>query len=589
VTRNESERSTPGAATGNHGGEGQAADATGGAHRVGLRLLADPAEGPAPPGAMDARDYDPDRIVSGLPTVLIDAWVPAAQAVGWIAARGKPSATARQMTEAQDDAEARLRAGELTAWRGNPENAAEPWEPVEARLFTLGMRLHPSGQLTRGDIPMEQYAALQNIQTGPVWCRKDDVLRIWPARVEIPAGFIALEDAVAVRIEFVAPGLLAGVQREDPEWLRMPAEDRAAALAKLPAPTPAEITKRAVLYDHEASIDLRTRDLRRDEQRRRLQDARQTAEEEIWAGLTTRRLPLAIAEPRGGTVDVPPEILDLNGRARVLGTGEVAWADGPVRYRGPAVITVQAFDRLRGLNAPCRCGTDRKREARWAARIAGFAEAQRQSRDWISLAEIADWCAREHGSIIPDPQRRDAAFVDLRAAIAKGAFATAGRSRVLFLHPTATFAKLTRERLAKIEACYPTTDVNVHYLGWCWVPRTLARDWFASLRLPAPPWLADAPAEAPRLVAAAPASARASKPRPVPQAKIENWYQLRVKSWPAATTPPSAIDDVTAAKEAHPDHTVTREVVRKLRQKFAPPPWTDHGRRKPAEKLAAEK
>ena len=60
------------------------------------------------------------RIITGLPAKLTDVWTPAAQAFGWIAAGGKPSATAGAIDDAQEDMESRLRSGDLVAYQADP-------------------------------------------------------------------------------------------------------------------------------------------------------------------------------------------------------------------------------------------------------------------------------------------------------------------------------------------------------------------------------------------------------------------------------------------------------------------------------------
>jgi hypothetical protein len=54
--------------------------------------------------------------------------------------------------------------------------------------------------------------------------------------------------------------------------------------------------------------------------------------------------------------------------------------------------------------------------------IARFAEKQRRLRDWISFADVADWCARESGSVRPDSRLKEDAYRQLSEALARGDF-----------------------------------------------------------------------------------------------------------------------------------------------------------------------
>jgi hypothetical protein len=77
--------------------------------------------------------------------------------------------------------------------------------------------------------------------------------------------------------------------------------------------------------------------------------------------------------------------------------------------------------------------TDVRTHARiWRAnRIERFTMRQRRLREWINFAEIADWCSREDGSIVPNEQKRRAAFDTLQNDLLSGEFEENGRSRVL--------------------------------------------------------------------------------------------------------------------------------------------------------------
>jgi hypothetical protein len=119
-------------------------------------------------------------------------------------------------------------------------------------------------------------------------------------------------------------------------------------------------------------------------------------------------------------------------------------------------------------------------------RIRRFAERQRRTREWINFAEIADWCARENGSIKPDEERRSIAYAMLGASLRAGEFERSGRTRVLFLSPSTSMAKITRETFETIVAANDDEILVSAYLAHCWVPRDICREWFGRQRLPWP-------------------------------------------------------------------------------------------------------
>ncbi len=120
-----------------------------------------------------------------------------------------------------------------------------------------------------------------------------------------------------------------------------------------------------------------------------------------------------------------------------------------------------------------------------------FAERQRRQRRWFSLAEIADWCAREPGSIKPDEERRALAYAELGKALRDGEFEQGGRSRVLYLNPETSWARMTRARFTEIVDAFGSDhDLLVSaYLARCWLPHDLAQRWFKMKNLrPHPYW-----------------------------------------------------------------------------------------------------
>ncbi len=117
--------------------------------------------------------------------------------------------------------------------------------------------------------------------------------------------------------------------------------------------------------------------------------------------------------------------------------------------------------------------------------IARFINRQLHVWRWINFADIADYCAREPGSINPDPALMASTFKQLGDALAKGEFETDGRTRVIFLDASVTWFKMTQARFEGI----PSGSRDAFYLKSCWIPQELCRRWFGARRIAPPPWL----------------------------------------------------------------------------------------------------
>lgn len=221
-------------------------------------------------------------------------------------------------------------------------------------------------------------------------------------------------------------------------------------------------------------------------------------------------------------------------------------------------------------------------------------ERLRHSREWTSFEDIAEWCAREKGSIEPDEGLRSETYRQLGNALAAGEFGLGRNSRVLFLHPRSNWAKMTSERFGWIPY---GQDGRSSYLRYCWIPAELARCWFDSRNLKLPRHLfAPAPSNttprrghAGRMVDTAGSvqtrSPTGNNPKlPVARAMLAKWYIERRDQWPAHRKHPSQDDDLTEARQEFPEHHVTREAVRSVRATHAHASWTKFGRRKLARK-----
>jgi hypothetical protein len=124
-------------------------------------------------------------------------------------------------------------------------------------------------------------------------------------------------------------------------------------------------------------------------------------------------------------------------------------------------------------------------------RIRRFEDAQRFRRQWISLAEIAEWCGCLTGEKEGVRERRQRltreALQDLLADIQAEKL-----SNLLFLsidarEPVRLTGAFFRARLKTYESD-PDTVVSA-YLIRCWVPLRDARTWFQNRAIPAPQWL----------------------------------------------------------------------------------------------------
>jgi hypothetical protein len=122
---------------------------------------------------------------------------------------------------------------------------------------------------------------------------------------------------------------------------------------------------------------------------------------------------------------------------------------------------------------------------RWTKeRIETFTKLQRHARKWICFEEIADWCSKEDGSIVPSAEKRTTAFEVLKADLLEGEFDEGGRTRVLYLYPDTQITRMTSERLREIiEWNYDGRFGRKDYLPHCWIPRRLFNRWLAKHRL----------------------------------------------------------------------------------------------------------
>jgi hypothetical protein len=126
-------------------------------------------------------------------------------------------------------------------------------------------------------------------------------------------------------------------------------------------------------------------------------------------------------------------------------------------------------------------------------RIRRFIEAQECRRQWISLAEIAEWCGCLTGNRDGAKERRGTltrdAYRDLISDAIAGKF-----PRLLFLsadagEPKTLDGPFFQQRMEKFAGKGEDEVVISAYVAKCWVPLRDARSWFASRAVPAPLWL----------------------------------------------------------------------------------------------------
>ncbi len=120
------------------------------------------------------------------------------------------------------------------------------------------------------------------------------------------------------------------------------------------------------------------------------------------------------------------------------------------------------------------------------ARIERFIEIQRCKREWINFWEIAEWCSEE-SSVVPNEDAREAAYQKLERDLLEGDFEDNGRSRVLYLHPYTSKARMTRDWLTRLMEVYDQSTINSQYLAPCWIPREFFERWLAKHRMQSSP------------------------------------------------------------------------------------------------------
>lgn len=206
----------------------------------------------------------------------------------------------------------------------------------------------------------------------------------------------------------------------------------------------------------------------------------------------------------------------------------------------------------------------------------------RRTREWINFKDIADWCARESGSIVPNEKLRSDTYNLLGEALADGFFGAGRAARVLFLNPISTWAKLTQERYNGI----PGGEEGRHnYLRWCWIPRDLAGAWFDSKNLSRPAHLFQPHVVGSYHLSEPIVKQQSGESKSAPTgSSVREWMRQRVEGWPNDRPAASEQADWEAARAKFGD-ALTQIDFRQVRREETPAAWRKQGRRKPWGKL----
>ena len=123
---------------------------------------------------------------------------------------------------------------------------------------------------------------------------------------------------------------------------------------------------------------------------------------------------------------------------------------------------------------------------RWrTARIERFTKIQRDKREWINFAEIAEYCSEESGGVVPNEVARETAYEKLLADLLVGDFEQNGVSQIMYLHPYTSKTRMTREGLIGLLAFKDADRAAIvsQYLAPCWMPRAFLERWLAKHRM----------------------------------------------------------------------------------------------------------
>jgi hypothetical protein len=133
------------------------------------------------------------------------------------------------------------------------------------------------------------------------------------------------------------------------------------------------------------------------------------------------------------------------------------------------------------------------RDRQWL-QIGKWRLLQQYTRDWVCLAELADWCARRPGDIERDPSRRAQAFSDLKQSIILGEFNKGGHLNVVYLPPQQPHLRHPMKLRLNADRLFAYQGHALQFLlDLCWAPRELCLRWLLARQIVPPPWLVAEP------------------------------------------------------------------------------------------------
>jgi len=123
----------------------------------------------------------------------------------------------------------------------------------------------------------------------------------------------------------------------------------------------------------------------------------------------------------------------------------------------------------------------RRRRTAWIER---FTKIQRDKREWINFAEIAEYCSEESG-IVSNEVAREAAYERLLADLLERDFEKNGVSQIMYLHPYPSKTRMTREWLIGLLEFKDADRATIisQYLAHCWMARVFLERWLAKHRM----------------------------------------------------------------------------------------------------------
>src|SRR5262245_10437589 len=122
---------------------------------------------------------------------------------------------------------------------------------------------------------------------------------------------------------------------------------------------------------------------------------------------------------------------------------------------------------------------------RWrTSRIERFTKIQRDKREMINFAEIAEHCSEESG-IVPNEVAQETAYEKLLADLLEGDFEKNGVSQIMYLHPYTSKTRMTREWLIGLLGFKDADRATIisQYLAHCWMARVFLERWLAKHRM----------------------------------------------------------------------------------------------------------